>query len=254
MFKLAFVTLSIAASFGCHAQSLAPVSGAKQSYAFAETRVNREVKGRPTFGRPIPISGSSTRIIPFSRETELGWFSDKDNFQEGGERFYDDGASRARVPGRRRSQSIRWHNAVLHDLRSGEQWTLLSERGVVSRYWMRSDNVDGRSVSRGQIFAVTATDSNGDNKLDDLDAMRALAVDSDGRNPRYVTPANTRLVDVQYDDVEDAAYLMVSEDVDGDGKFSSKEAPRPYLYRFGENRAEPLLEADTVERIESALR
>ena len=97
-------------------------------------------------------------------------------------------------------------------------------------------------------------DSNGDGKLDDRDAVRALALDQDGRNPRFVTPENTRLVDVIYDDSEHLAYLMVLEDSNGDGEFSADEAPRPYLYRFGENRAVPMLTPDTVQRVENALR
>ncbi len=112
---------------------------------------------------------------------------------------------------------------------------------------------EGSVRYRGMLFAVTATDSNGDGVLDDEDEIRALAVDDDGRNPRFVTPAGTRMTSVHYEEASGLAYLMVSTDEDGDGEFSEKETPRPYLYRFGENQAEPLLRAETVEAIQGAM-
>ncbi len=252
MYRLAFLTLVAAASLSCEAAGRYPGQVAAPTHTFAETRTDQEVEGRPTFGTPVPILGTSSRLVPFSRETKLGWFSDRDNFREGGALFFNDGG-RESVPGQRQTSSVRWHNAVVHDLRTGEQWTLLEQRGIISRFWLRVDWADERASHNGHVFGVTVTDSNGDGKLDDYDPIRALATDRDGRNPRFITPEGTRLADVHYDGQEDLAYLMVSEDADGDGEFSTEEAPRPYLYRFGENRAVPMLMADTVERIESAL-
>lgn len=246
----------------CHSPIM---PSADRSYGISETRTDKAVRGRPTFGSLLAIPGSRTRIIPFTRESSIGWFGDSDHFAEGGV-----SAFRSAVPDNRSrssaasvmSRKIRWHNAALHDFRSGEQWTLLSERGVLSRYWMHvhpvpimetAGEVLTHVAASTLIFAATTSDTNGDQRLDDLDEVRALATDGNGRNPRFVTPEGTQLVDVQFDDELNVAILMVRVDLNGDDEFSEDEPPRPFVYELGGDQAKPLLEPSTLSVIEGAL-
>lgn len=245
----------------CQTGSIYSAAASGRSYGLSETRVDEAVEGRPTFGDPLPIPGTSVRLVPFSRESTIGWFGDSDHFSEGGLNSFAAYPQASTRPQFQTSLSrrIRWHNAAVHDLASGEQWTLLKERGVLSNYWMRLDaewNADGevvRQFATALIFSATTADTNGDQKLDDLDGVRALVTDGEGRNPRFVTPPGTQLVNVHFDGQFDVAILMVRVDLDGDRKFSGDEPPRPFLYRFGEDRAEPLLTETTLDVIEGAL-
>ena len=230
--------------------------------SISETRIDKAVKGRPTFGDPLPIPGTSVRLIPFSRESTVGWFGDKDHFAEGGLSQLRVAQPMAPRGGQIRpsyTRKIRWHNAAVHDLGSGEQWTLLRQRGILSRFWMRLDSIldgDGNVLHQENaslIFAATTEDTNGDQRLDDKDDVRALVADPDGRNPRFVTPEGTQLVDVQFDGEFEVAIFMLRVDLNDDGEFSTDEPPRPFLYRLGEDRASPLLEKATLDLIEGAL-
>ncbi len=103
------------------------------NYGMSKTHVDRAVKGRARFQVPMAVPGTSTRIIPFSMETEHSWLSDKDHFREGGLRFEVAPSNASWVTeSRSRGHSLRWHNAAVHDLATGEQWSLLATRGVIS--------------------------------------------------------------------------------------------------------------------------
>ncbi|QDV09849.1 hypothetical protein Poly30_54090 [Planctomycetes bacterium Poly30] len=256
----ALVTLALFVA-SCQSGSLYENAATRESYRLSETPVDEAVEGRPTFGDPLPIPGSRSRIIPFSRESTVGWFGDRDHFSEGGlSSFADESQARLRAPSPAGLfRRIRWHNAAIHDLESGEQWTLLEERGVLSSLWIKLSternfpDKEARQVASALIFSATTADTNGDQKLNDLDGVRALVTDGDGRNPRLVTPPGTQLVSVQFDPTFDVAILMARVDLNGDGKFTDSEPPRPFLYRFGEDRAEPLLTEATLDVIEGAL-
>ena len=76
--------------------------------------------------------------------------------------------------------------------------------------------------------------------LEERDGVRSLATNGDRGTPRWVTPAGAQLVDVPFD-------------LNGGRSFSDSEPPRPFLYRFGEDQAEPLLKESTLGIILGAL-
>ena len=241
--------------WSCQSSVYGPTSP-RRSYALSETSTAESVEGRSTFGRPMVLPGGTTRIVPFSRERGVGWFSDRDHFDEGGPS--SPGPSAAWTSDRPRARAtghLRWHNGVVFDLESGEQWPLLTQRGVLSRYWMRLDGPDEISLRCGAlIFAATVEDTNGDGYLNDLDAIRALMTDRDGRNPRFVTPPSTRLFEVVFDPVEDVAILMIATDTDGDGEFSPTEAPEPFTLDLkSASEVERLIAPETRRAINAPL-
>lgn len=219
------------------------VSSKSDGFRMATTPVDGVVEGRPTWGAPMLLPGTSSRIVPYARESRVGWFGDYDRFAEGGKGTY--GLSEGSYSGAdvtTASGSLRWHNGVVVDLEGGAQWNLLGERGILSRYWMRVATDNAGSRSTGLVFAATVEDSNGDGVLDDRDAMRALYTDGAGSSPRYVTPAGTQLRSVSFDPEKQTAVLMVAHDDDGDGTFEDAEAPAPYLLRLtGDQPAEPMV-------------
>jgi len=150
---------------------------------------------------------------------------------------------------------VRWHNAVVVDIESGEQWPLLDRRGVLSRLWMRlARPEDGPARSSALVFAATVEDSNGDGLLNDLDARRALLTDGAGRTPRYVSPAGTQLRDVHFHPELDRAILMVASDSNGDGVFSDEEPAEPYALSLqGDTPALPLVSSESREAVEGLL-
>lgn len=237
----------------CHNYGPYPQERAN-AYGIAETKVDEAVDGSPAYGVPILIPGGHTRVVPFSREQKKNWYSDGDHFREGG--LAASGYSRN--PADRQetvTAYLRWHNAVFHDLLTGEQWALLAQRGVVSRSWMKLRQRPGGDVNcHALAFAVTVEDSNGDGVLDDRDAARVVMTDPDGRNPRFVTPVGTQISNVIYDIEMPFAVLMVRRDRNGDGKFTEDEAPEPFLLALDDGTvAMPLVQESTREAIDSVL-
>ena len=233
-------------------------------YAMSETPVSEAVSGRPTWGRPLELLGTPSRILPYAREHQLTWFSDRDTFSEGGHAargsgyessyYLGTGLDQAEQRRRTRTERLRWHNGVVVDLSGGAQWPLLEERGVLSRYWVRIDRgEDGRGGVTALLFAATVEDTNGDGKLDDRDAARALQVDADGRDPRFVTPAGTQLREVLFDSELDVAILMLASDDDGDGVFSADEAVDPYLLELDGGGLRPLISPEALQAVEATL-
>lgn len=224
----------------------------RSGFTLASTPAEGPVKGVPTWGTPFPLEGTETRVIPFARQ-EVRWLlGDKDHFAERGEE------ARAR-PGWTGaatfvvSEQLRWHNAVLQDMTTGEEWLLLEERGVVSRWWAQLQVAEERpSRVTALVFAVTTEDTNGDGTLDDRDGMRAIVTDPDGRSPRDVTPPATKLASVRIDG--DTIFLNVRHDDDGDGDFEDREWSEPYVLGVGEEGpARPLVGRDVRARMLSTL-
>jgi hypothetical protein len=231
-------------------------------HALAETPTDEAVEGRSTWAVPLVVPGSTVRVVPFAREREVHWFGDRDHFVEGpyavqrGHYLGSQRASPADSEERRTSAGeLRWHNAVVVDLADGSQWPLLDQRGVLSHYWMRLDRTDDGSM-RGTALMLSATveDSNGDGKLDSLDASRALVVETDERRARFVSPEGTQLRDVLYDPALDVAILMLASDSDGDGRFTALEAPEPFVLDLETGAPlRRLIDDETAQRVEAAL-
>ncbi|MEM9801790.1 MAG: hypothetical protein AAGA20_15805 [Planctomycetota bacterium] len=256
--RRSLLILALLAPFpSCTTMSLSAAgSPSGPATSLAETPSSGPVEGRPTWGPPLALPGTSTRIIPFARETSIGWFGDKDRFAEGGARTYAVGgdAPSDKLVRTTASGTLRWHNGVAHDVDTDEQWPLLDRRGIVSRYWMRVDRSSFGARSTALVFAVTDEDTNGDGMLDDRDAVRALATDGDGRAPRYISPAGTQLRSLVFDDDRDLVVLMIASDLDGDGKFRAEETAEPYAFDLTSGGdAIPLIRPSTRAVLDAAL-
>ena len=88
--------------------------------------------------------------------------------------------------------------------------------------------------------------------LDDRDGSRALLVDLDRGRSVFLTPAGQRFHGAQFGLLDGYAVLMVAEDVDGDGRFETSEAPTQWLLELGSTEpATPLLRPEVRGRVTS---
>jgi hypothetical protein len=228
----------------------------------AKTSAQGAVEGRPSLSMPIQLPGHSTCVIPFAIEDRKGWFDDRDPFTRGGyaaDAGYRYSSSLASVNAALYSQggSSRWHNAIVRDMKNGEEWTVLEKRGVISRYeaFVRPGTETEPPVSIGLVFIATVEDTNKDGSLDDRDASVAVVAEGDGRRPRIVTPARAQVWSTSYDGRLGVIYLYVVEDTDGDGQYTPMDAPMPYVFDpHGNGPAVRLVSEDAAVRVERLLK
>jgi hypothetical protein len=237
---------------GCTADRMA-----RDDHEIVATAASGELGGRPTLGLPIPIAGWPTRLIPFSVEERKGVFQDRDPYSRGG--FSTQSASMDMLDGRSArfwSGPVRWHNAILHDSASDEEWTILDRRGVIG-WWgqFAVEEEKGRPVCHTMIFIATVEDTNKDDHLNDLDANIALMTDGAGHSPRQVSPSNAQIWSATYDPMLQQVVLLVVADTDGDGKFSTADEPVPYAVGLdSDGPARPIVSDATRRHAESLLK
>lgn len=228
------------------------VGAADPGFRTAKTHTDRAVSGRPSLGVPIELRRSSVLLVPFAKEEDTTWFSDKDT-------FYDDGgtAGRSYSQGARQGTTsyelnfgTRWHNAAFRDARTGESWALLDRRAVITR--VQSVETDDRK--RLLFFAVTDEDTNGDQVLDNRDAMRLVMTDGGGRGARPVTPEGTQLSSFRFAQGATVLIAMIRRDDNGDGTFDADDAPTPYVLELPNGTmADPIVSGEVFEAMKSQL-
>jgi hypothetical protein len=208
----------------------------RDPHTFAFTNTKGGVEGRPTLGQPIPIPGQPTLLVPFAVESEKGLFESRDPYSRGRYGTHD-AVMRAATslsvsaPSAGWSSEVRWHNALFRDLKTGEQWPLLTTRGIVSRWQVLGvqPKHDEPFQTRALLFIAVLADTNKDCLLDDLDARVAILTDADGRHPRAITPPDAQVWSATYDPEKDLIFLQVVRDTNGDGKFNFDDLATPCM-------------------------
>lgn len=223
-------------------------------HELVETKARGVLKGRPTIAMPIPLPGQNTHLIPFSMEERKGLFDDDD--------AYDRAWSRAPRSspwhqGSTWQQSVRWHNAILQDKATGEEWLVLNHRGVISEWFSfgRPPEPEAPARCERNIFIATVEDTNGDGVLNNLDATVAIVAEGDGRRPRIVSPKGAQIWNVTYDFETRLVYFYVVPDTNNDGLYSSLDVSRPYVFDAkSEGPARPILSETIMARAEALLK
>ena len=215
------------------------------------------MQGRPTLGQPIPIPGRPTVVVPFAIESEKGLFEKDDPYSRGGiqPQRYSYLASVGK-PGGYAMGDVRWHNAIIHDLKTGEEWPILDRRGIIGRWEILGipPKHDEPFVVRAILFIAVLDDTNHDGLLDDRDARVAILTDADGRHPRAITPANAQVWDTSYDPEKDMIFLRVATDTSSDGRFTYEDEALPYaLAADATTPAVPVIAAATLTRVKQWL-
>ncbi len=278
-----FITLfshlvSAAALSGCATTHTRP-----DPHSMAPTTTERRIEGRTTLNMPIPIPGQSTVIVPFAIESEKDWYQTRDPYSAGGmtrSSVYAISAAPAASPSytlnnslgltttlsegnfadqirwSSSGSSVRWHNAILRDMSSGEEWSILDKRAVISSWsWFGSQPRAGAPfVAKFLLFIATLEDTNHDGVLNDLDARVAIITDPAGRHPRIVSPPNAQVWSTAYDSENNKLYLLVIADTNGDGKFDYNDSPVPYSCDPTSGAAAPVISDPMLRRVEGMLK
>jgi hypothetical protein len=244
--------LAVALLSGCYAGSYS-----HDTHTLAPTGSSGGVEGRPTLGMPQPIPGQHTILIPFAVESTKGLFEKDDPYAAGGVSQYAARKSLAtydRYTGL--GGSVRWHNAILRDLKTGEEWTILDRRGVIGQWQVLAipPKPDQPLVSRALLFIAVTDDTNHDGALDDRDARIAILTDADGRHPRAISPPAAQVWSADYDPANDLVYLKVVTDTSGDGKFTFDDIVVPYAAGLSDKSATPVVSEESRRRVESLLK
>ena len=235
-----------------------PVMVAKRDLTIAPTPSEGMVEGRAALDRPIGLPGHEVVLVPFVKENEKGWFDAKDPYQRSGtarmssSAAYDTWLENASYGSRSGASyvatRVRWHNAFGRDLESDERWMLLDRRGVISSVGLLTQPRSSDQSVEYVLYLATTEDTNGDGKLDSLDARRAWMADGDARNPRLVTPEGMSVVSSWIDWEREHAYFQLLADTDGDGRFTDADESAPWLLRLGDyEAAQPLIDQATVD-------
>jgi hypothetical protein len=234
----------------------------QDKHTIARTRSDSPVEGRPTLGMPITIAGQGTVLVPYSIETTKGFFEADDPYSRGGVSALSRSSmsfdSMSYAPGMPRAwlTDVRWHNVMFHDMKTGEDWPLLSQRGVISQWgvFFKPPPKDQPWVSRALLFVAVLDDTNHDGSLNDQDARIAILTDADGRHPRVVTPRDAQVWSARYDDQNDTIYFMVASDTNHDGRFTFDDVAVPYACAANSQPpASPLISDAALRRAEQLL-
>jgi hypothetical protein len=245
--------LGIALLQGCHAR----YGGQVDPHTIAPTPSEGTIEGRPTLGKAMAIPGERTVIVPFAVETRKGLFESDDPYDRGGISTQHPARVRHSVgQSAAYSGSVRWHNAIIRDLDSGQEWPVLDQRGIIGEWYVMTHQAvkDGPWVSRAVVFIAVVDDTNKDGVLDNRDARIAIVADADGRNPRIVTPRDGQVWSVDFDNPLGAIFLQVASDTSGDGKVDFDDSAAPYFVLLGDRgRVQRVVSEGALRRMESLL-
>ena len=254
---VALVSMGACASTSGSASGMRYLIGSSprdDGYRIVTTGAAGEIKGRATLGQPIALPGRDTCIVPFSMKERKGFFQDRDPYTRGGygSSWLERSWRVSSYPG----GEVRWHNAVVCDLSDGAQRMILKTWGVITRFQALGppQTEDGRLECQAILFVATIDDTNADGYLNDRDATVVIVSRADGSNARVISPRDAQVRSIAFDYELNVLYLMVTTDTNSDGKLTFADESRPYVYRIGADRAEPVVTPESGEAMQAIMR
>lgn len=215
--------------------------------SYSDTTTNKPITGRVHLSQPETLEGHDTVLVAMTiegvrnkkngdafleseRNTAAAVISD--------EITQDESLVSTRDFQHWRLTNVRWHNALFRDLASEECWELISERAVISKFGSLQTitisnethrKIDSEPISL-LVFFVTLSDTNGDERLTELDSRVCIVTDGNGRNPRTITPADAHVLSARYDQEHGLFWLQVARDTDNDGAFTGVDDIAPMMF------------------------
>lgn len=256
---VAFVVVGFACLLvGCTSNRPAP----RDPLTRTDTPTTGRIIGRPTFDSTISVPGSNTLITPFAVRGSTALFQDSDPYTAGGVVAFSsrENFSRSRISPDSYSQNVRWHNAIITDINTGSQTTLLSQRGIIGSWQpvtVNTRNADQtyRTQTVALLFIAVLNDTNHSGEMDNLDARVAIATGPAGENAQVISPANAQVWSMSYDDEKKVVLLTVAYDTNTDGRFDFNDVAVPYMWKMGSPEpAKPLIHDSIRAQIESLLK
>lgn len=232
----------------------------QDEYVVTRTPAQGEIFGRPSYDAPITLVGANTVLVPFAVRTGRSWWRDNDPYTAGG--VYAAGsASRERTIGQTylypMGGQVRWHNAIIRDMATGQERIVLQDRGVIGAwaYYCIIDGTTGTRSPRVLAFVAIPRDTNGDGDMNDLDARVLMVAEPNGTNIRAITPADAQVWNMQYDAELDALMIQLGRDTNRDGRIDFDDVGMPFIWRRGVDAvAVPVISDDSRGRVEQVIR
>ncbi|GAB5497266.1 MAG: hypothetical protein Phyf2KO_23460 [Phycisphaerales bacterium] len=234
----------------------------------SDTSTVKPVTGRVHLSKPETLEGHDTVLVAMTIE-DVQKRKYHDSFTES--EFRTEAATLAdrvtpdatREIQHWRFTSVRWHNALFRDLASEECWQLVNQRGVISKFGRlqritisteTQRKVDSEPVSLLAFF-VTLSDTNGDERLTELDSRVCIVTDGDGRNPRTITPADAHVVSASFDREHGLIWLQVAHDTNDDGAFTGLDDVAPMMFDpLSDPEAKPVINAELIKQATDLLK
>ncbi|MBI1189343.1 MAG: hypothetical protein GC200_01495 [Tepidisphaera sp.] len=256
--EVCLVSVAAAACFSLGAcASQAP---RRDPQTISPTPTRDPVEGRLTFEPPIDIPNTTSVMVPFAITSERGFFEANDQFR----RPAVSGPTRAALVSvssdlRPSLMNVRWHNVIFRNLQSGEERTLLDQRGVVSGYTMCSSSVPiegGRWMdsARALVFLVTTRDTNRNGALDAGDAQVLMMTGPNGENAHAITPDGMAVTNVRYQAAAGQLLIELRADTNDDGVIDYNDEPSQWVCGLSDGMANPLISKPTAEHVRSLLK
>lgn len=256
-------------------------------HSVVPTTVASAIEGRSTWGEPMPISGRSIVLVPFSVRglKEDGEFLDPfasrpvarditgqpTNASGGSWRPIGIGQNTLGISEalassdyydfsrRAAAMNVRWHNAVVREIGTAREAAILDQRGIISGWAAlqppepepaSKDDRPRRPPVEALVFLVTLEDTSKDGTLNYEDARHAIMGDGEGRNLRAVTPPGAHVRSYDYDAARGLVYFEVVDDTDGNGKFEFSDVARWWVLdlRKGAPAVASLVVSDELTR------
>jgi len=234
----------------------------------AQTKTGRAIAGRPTYLPPIELTGTTTSMIPFTISDRKPEGVSIDTFRSVG------GVPSVSVPANNNSRrlsddldlaggfspylhNIRWHNLAFRDVTSGDEWTLLQSRAIISKFQAFSNPQTTIDNAPAAIlcFVVTTEDFDKDGALTDQDASLLMIASGNGRNPRVISPDHAQVWSVTFTPQSLHLSFMVRSDTNANGRFDDEDISIPYVLPItNPGPAKPFISPTTRESMERLLR
>jgi hypothetical protein len=145
-----------------------------------------------------------------------------------------------------RGSEIVGYNMIFYNKTSGQSNILLNRKALISKFEYllgkqetenptegnvqtnqpkqnRSKKVSSKPQNQWLLFHIIDSDTNGDGKLNDADAIIGYLSNLGGKSLQAITPPDTQLISWVFDEKSGGIFLTIRKDSDGDRKFTAKD-------------------------------
>ena len=138
-----------------------------------------------------------------------------DNNQEGAFLF-----SSSRYPEAEKN----FYNLIFYSKKDGSSNILLNRKALISEFkLLEQKQEDGKPLKQFWLYKIVDSDTNGNKKLDDKDAIIGYISDLSGKNLTQITPKNTQIMSWVVIQSIGAMFIKIIQDSDNDKKFTDKD-------------------------------
>ncbi|AUS99419.1 hypothetical protein CLI64_02860 [Nostoc sp. CENA543] len=115
------------------------------------------------------------------------------------------------------------YNLIFYRKQDGETHLLLDKKAIINTYeWIETKSA-GKPPTRVWLYRIIDQDTNKDKKLDSQDAVIGYISDVSGKNLQQVTPQNTKVLNWVVLPSQNAVFIRIIKDSNGDNKFTSAD-------------------------------